>query len=169
MQFDAKKSYIKDSIIRSGIMFMFMFDPHLLIAAESENTATLGAGVGFLSNGLGVNIGLKNESSLRYISLGCFSISSSDSRGTETNCGLGGGWMTTYILNQKNNNHSLGIHLGVTHDNRINKNESRLGITYVYFFNGINGDGWNLGLSPTVEKRDEKTETVLMVQAGYQF
>jgi len=63
---------------------MFIGNTHLIIAAESENTTTIGAGAGFLNSGLDVNIGLKNKSSLRYMSLGCYSVSSSDSRGTKT-------------------------------------------------------------------------------------
>lgn len=155
------------SIVSTLLLFLISF-PLVVYAKESGNT-TIGVGAGFMYTGLGVNIGHRTDTSLLYLSLGCTSISSSSSKGTDTNCGLGGGWVSTDILNQTSNKHGLGLHLNLTHNNFTDDNEKSLGISYIYFFNGINNNGWNLGLSPTIEKRKGETDTVLFLQVGYQF
>ena len=159
----------------SFIQYIFMLVSASLMATglslAGENRTTIGTGVGPMYNGLGLSYGQQEKHFLKYASLGCLDISVSDSRGTEYNCGVGGGFLKSDIFDNKNNKHGIGMHLGATYNQRqgLNKVEVFVAPQYVYFFNGIDDSGLNLGVSLLAGKRDGETEAGAGLQIGYQF
>jgi hypothetical protein len=137
----------------------------------ADDNKSIGVGVGSMYNGLGVSYGLLESNSYKYASIGCLSLSNSDSRGTETNCGIGFGYITTALISKTENNHGLGIHIGVTYNEHKNLDEYEAFISpqYVYFFNGINSSGMNLGVNAWSGKRDGESDNGFGFQIGRQF
>jgi hypothetical protein len=137
----------------------------------ADNNKTLGIGIGSLYNGLGVSFGIQDNTSIRYASLGCLSVSQSDSRGTELNCGVGVGILKTGLIGSLGNKHGMGMHIGATYNehNGLDKVEGFIAPQYVYFFNGIDKHGLNLGASIQFGKRDGESKIGAGVQVGYQF
>lgn len=141
-------------------------------AAQSE--VTFGGGIGALYGGIGVNIGLRTDDDLKYIAAGCPAIGHSDNSGWKLPCGIGIGWIWSGILSKTSNRHGLGFYLGPV---GVNKSEGTdddtarygLGVTYAYFFKGINSKGWHIGITPAISREDENTKGNLLVNGGYQF
>jgi hypothetical protein len=158
---------IKDFAIIKALCFYSLFFANVAIADDSNS---FGVGIGSMYNGIGFSYGLKEETSFRYGSLGCISLSSSDSRGTELNCGIGFGFVTTNMISS-NNNHGVGIHLGLTYNEHENLNEVEGFVSpqYVYFLKGISHSGFNVGANTWFGKRDGSSDSGVGVQAGYQF
>ncbi len=140
-------------------------------ALAAEENGTIGLGIGVLYNGLGLSYGLKNENSLKYISLGCMSVSVSDSRGTESNCGVGVGLVRTDLIENENNRHGVGFHVGATYNEHLGLNKVELFAApqYIYFLNGIDKNGLNFGASVLIGKFDGESKVGAGLQAGYQF
>lgn len=143
-------------------------------ANASQNDVTFGGGLGALYAGFGVNIGLRSEKDFKYIAAGCPAIGYSDNSGWKLPCGIGIGWIWSGILTNKNNKHGLGIYLGpVGVDNGKGADDDKarygIGITYEYFFKGINTNGWHIGITPAMGKEDDNVKGSLLVNGGYQF
>ncbi len=136
----------------------------------ADEQVILGMGIGALYNGLGANIGFTKESDLKYVSLGCISLGYGSYSGISSSCGVGAGWMRSDILSD-NDKHGIGIHLGATYNTSDSKNdmEAFIGIPYVYFFNAMNYDGWNIGFTPLVGKYDDNRIGRLLLNLGYHF
>ncbi len=136
-------------------------------AALAKDGKTIGVGIGALYNGLGLSYGLQGLGTLKYVSLGCLSLSTSRSRGTESNCGLGAGFLRTDLGNR----HGLGVHLGATYNEHANLNSIEMFVApqYVYFFNGIDAPGFNLGASLYFGQYDGDFKIRPGLQVGYQF
>lgn len=142
--------------------------------AQASEEGSFGIGSGALYSGIGMNVALRSETDLRYLSAGCVALGYSDAEGRITACGVGAGWMWADILTEANNNHGVGIYLGpVGWRGRTyvgNKGDTiyGVGISYAYFFSGISRDGWNLGGMLAVG-HDDDANGHLLLQAGYQF
>jgi len=160
-------------MIKNKVVCILLFFLLFVIAdvSSAEEKITFGVGGGFIYNGFGINFGKLDKSDFKYMSLGCIGIGYSTISGIVSNCGIGIGWVRSDILTEKNNKHGLGGHLGVTYNTSANRHETEalLGISYAYFFKGMNKGGWNLGLGPTIVKNNKDTKGGFMLQAGYQF
>lgn len=137
----------------------------------ADETKSFGIGIGVMYNGLGVSYGTQKKDSYKYASLGCLNASESSSRGTEVNCGAGLGYITTTLISNTENNHGVGAHVGATYNEVHGFNEVELFVApqYVYFLNGINKSGFNLGANIFLGKHDGKSEAGAGLQIGYQF
>lgn len=133
----------------------------------ADSGLTFGSGFGALYSGLGVNIGVKREHDLRYLAIGCVGFGRS-SDGTESSCGIGAGWIWTNIF-PANNKSGLGFYVGPIDSDKDHDTVYGFGMTYVYFFKGIDGSSWNLGVTPTIGNYDRDTKGRLLLQVGYQF
>lgn len=69
------------------------------------------------------------------------------------------------------NKHGIGMHVGATYNEHldIDKVEGFVSPQYVYFLNGIDKSGLNIGLSILFGKRDGESEVGAGLQIGYQF
>lgn len=136
-------------------------------------------GIGFGSStygGLGTNIGLVSDTDMKYISVGLKGYQSFG--GAKYSLGIG--WMTTNLISSDSNNHGIGVYIGLVDqeyyyeqkDNYYlekNRNVYGYGLTYNYFFNGINKSGTNLGLSLTNYSYLYENKIGLSLELGYQF
>ncbi|NRB24872.1 hypothetical protein [Shewanella sp.] len=149
------------------ILFIFLI-PSSLKAAE--NDVSIGIGVGLLHSGLGANVAYVSDIDMSYFSAGCDSYSSV----AGATCGVGVGYIRTGIFDE-NGKHGLGAHAGIVgtkskiiNDTKENSAIYGLGISYVYFFNGIKQPGFNLGLGSTLTL-DGNSDLNAAFQIGYQF
>ncbi|MEP1555025.1 MAG: hypothetical protein ABJJ44_20325 [Paraglaciecola sp.] len=149
--------------------FAFLLVPLAFSVNSLADEFSFGAGVGSLYSGVGVNIAMRSDTNLKYLSAGCVSYSD---RGGST-CGVGAGWVTTGLFDFQNTQHGLGAYVGVvgTESTIFRKDEAiyGAGFGYHYFFNGIGISGANAGLSFVVGDANSGTHTGLMAQIGYQF
>lgn len=140
-------------------------------AALADDNETIGVGAGVSYNGLGLSYGFQAEDSLKYISVGCLSIAKSDAFGTELNCGVGMGIVKTNVIHKEGKKHGLGVHVGATYNEYLglNKIETFVAPQYIYFVNGIDKSGANLGGSIVFGKFDGVSKVQVGLQVGYQF
>ena len=140
------------------------------MAPAVAGRTSFGAGLGVLYNGLGINFGLRGETDFKYLALGCAAIGYSSRYGTSSDCGMGTGWMNSAILSDMGR-HALGVHLGLTYDTHEDRDEIEafVGIPYVYFFNGIDTAGLNLGLAPYLGRHNGENRGGFLLNLGYQF
>lgn len=161
----------------------------LMPQAHAEEKFSFGAGIGAMYSGLGINVGLKTENQLKYVAAGCLG----HSRGRSGNdvderdwaCGVGVGMLRTDLFDAGNNKHGLGLYVGAV--GSANESDPKViqrpgsttvvygikpiygvGISYVYFWNGIFDKGLNLGITPAVGF-DNGAKGSLLLQIGYQF
>lgn len=137
-------------------------------AGVADSDLTIGLGFGALYSGLGVNIGMKREHDLGYLAIGCVSFGHSSSSGTESACGVGAGWIWTNIFPASSKT-GLGIYVGPVGSVKDFETVYGIGVTYAYFFKGIDARGWNLGVTPTIGSYDGDTKGGLLLQVGHQF
>jgi len=157
--------------IVTALVGVFALTAHV---SAAEDAMTFGGGIGALYAGIGINIGLRTDHDLKYFAAGCPAIGRSDESGWILPCGVGLGWMRSDLLSRSNNKHGLGIYLGPVGINKgehLDDDKARygLGVTYAYFFSGINAKGWLVGITPAIGKDDNKTKGSLLVNGGYQF
>ena len=132
---------------------------------------SFGIGGGSLYNGLGANIAHKKNDSLRYFAIGCIQVSYGTGSGVKATCGFGTGYVKTNILSSSNK-HGLGIHVGIS---VIGANVEgsdfgyQLGGSYVYFFQGIDSPGWNIGLTPSIDRYNGSNHIGGLFEVGYQY
>ncbi|WP_339773670.1 hypothetical protein [uncultured Paraglaciecola sp.] len=151
-------------------------------AAEDSQTQqySVGIGMGALYSGLGANLALVSKNDMKYLSAGCVEYSSRFG----STCGFGAGWVTTDLFNFDNNKHGFGIYASIAgreHSYRINPDMNGrtyqvkehdiygLGVSYTYFFNGINRSGTTLGISIHGTNADFESSVGGFLQIGYQF
>jgi len=120
---------------------------------------------------LGINTSASTEGGLAFASLGCIGFStgsgSSGSR-NESTCGIGGGFLSTSLIPSKR--HTLGIVGGLNYDTDTNDLVVHVTPSYVFFFNGIENRGLNLGLGSLVLFRDGSFDGVgILLNIGYHF
>ncbi|MBL1260573.1 MAG: hypothetical protein COB33_008585 [Thiotrichaceae bacterium] len=139
------------------------------ICNASENSLGIGAGAPY--TGIGINYGFINNADLKYISFGCMSIGSSSNNAIESNCGFGAGWMRSDIITTKNDNHGIGLHVSATYNTHDNRDDIELfyGVTYGYYFKGMDSQGWSIGFSPSIINDDKGSHSSLWVNLGYQY
>ena len=145
---------------------------HQVMAAESETS--FGVGIGALYSGIGVNAGLRSVNDFKYIAAGCVGIGYSTNSGWILPCGIGAGWMWTGLLSKDDDRNGFGVYVGpvgINKGNTENEYKARygVGITYVYFLNGISANGWNIGITPAIGKEKGNTKGSLLLNIGYQF
>ncbi len=170
--------------IWSGIMAA----PFLLQQVQAEEKFSFGAGIGAMYSGLGINVGLKTDRQLKYLSLGCLGYSrtrSSDVDERDLACGAGVGIIRTDLFAVENNRHGIGLYVGAVGSERESdpkviyrpnsvmaaygvKPVYGVGASYVYFWNGISASGLNLGITPAIGFNNGAKGSLLL-QIGYQF
>lgn len=155
-----------------SIAFVMLVLCFTSISHASDQDVSIGVGVGALYGGIGINAGLRGDNDFRYIAAGCIALSYWSGGGWQAACGVGVGWMWTNILSSSSNKHGLGFYLGpVDHKGSSDNMEGTVygaGVSYGYFFRGINESGWNLGATPAIG-HDDEADAHLILQAGYQF
>lgn len=162
----------------------------LLCSLADAGETTIGLGLGPLYSGLGVNLGLADRSSLKYVAAGCVggsASSGSDSSVSDdgsvtttsaddsytTNCGIGVGLVSSTLL--PGDRQGLGLAAGVSYDTDEDNGagggtEWHLSPTYNFFFSGIERRGFNLGAGPGWTFRDGETDGAeLRLNVGFQF
>jgi hypothetical protein len=147
-------------------IFSIVFHSNVALSADNK---TFGLGIGSLYNGIGMSYGYQSQNSYKYVSLGCLSVAYSSDYGSELNCGIGAGFIMTGLFKLDNNKHGFGAHFGATYNEHYSEIEYFIAPQYVYFFNGINKSGWNLGGSVRVGKYDGESDAIPSFQVGYQF
>ncbi len=145
-------------------LFLLLFS-EITLADENK---TIGVGYGLMYNGLGVMYGIKSESSLKYLSLGCLSVGVSDTSGISSLCGIGIGYITSNLFKSNGNKHGLGIHIGTSYSDTYGI-EAFIAPQYIYFLNGIVSSGLNIGVNVSYGKQEGTTEIIPGFQIGYQF
>jgi len=155
----------------------------LALSSTAQAETTFGMGIGAMYSGLGLNIGKRSSTALSYASLGCQGYSTgnendaestgSASTGSESNCGVGFGRISSAIF--ANNRHAFGLSVAVSHNTDLDQTEVRLRPGYYYFFKGIDQAGFNLGIGPSFyfddsDKNDlDVNEETSFINIGYQF
>jgi hypothetical protein len=142
-------------------------------ASYADSEVSFGAGVGSLYSGLGINVALRGVSHIGYVAAGCVAIghfSSSNTSEWLLPCGIGAGWIWTGLLTKANNRHGIGLYAGPVGDTDNGKvARYGLGVTYEYFLEGVNNNGWNFGITPTIGQKNGKTKGGFFLNTGYQF
>ncbi len=103
---------------------------------------------------------------MKYISAGCWSYSD------RCTYGAGVGWIKTDLFETNTNKHGLGVHFGAVGTERRSFKRhvvNGVGLSYHYFFNGIEESGLNVGLTLLYGKTDHNSGTTTMLEFGYQF
>jgi len=159
----------RNTIALAALLGLFGIDSN-----AAENNTSFGVGAGALYGGIGLNVGLRRENDFRYVAAGCIAFGYGDASGWILPCGVGAGWIWTDLLPTANDRHGLGFYLGpvgIRPDKYGYDDKARygVGITYLYFFNGVNASGWNVGITPAVGKEDGDRTGSLLINAGYQF
>jgi len=143
-----------------------------LEASASDKDISFGLGLGALYGGIGINIGLQRENDFRYIAAGCTEFGYDSVSGWQAACGVGAGWIWADILSKSNNKHGIGFYIGPVGYEGSHRDPEivyGVGVSYDYFFKGINSSGWNVGVTPAIGRHNGDTEGYLLLQVGYQF
>ncbi|MBI3606948.1 MAG: hypothetical protein HY207_03160 [Nitrospirae bacterium] len=142
-----------------------------LVAKPARAEVSFGAGFGALYSGLGINLGLKRSTDFRYLGVGCLGVGHSDSAGWSLPCGVGVGWIWANILPGLGNQHGVGFYAGpVGHRSDDNgKDRYGMGISYMYFWKGIDSRGLVVGVTPAVGNDGGQTKGRVLITIGYQF
>lgn len=152
------------------LVFLFSLITNWATAVSAADRTSFGLGLGALYNGLGANVAWTSPDDMKFVSAGVSGYIYS-SHGDDTAVfGIGAGWLKTDILTGKNNKHGLGINLALDYYQRASKIEPAIRIPYVFFFNGVDQKGLNLGIAPFVRwSSDNSTDFGALIQIGYQF
>lgn len=173
-----KRSF--DKKVMLGIMAMLL----LMQQVQAEEKFSFGAGIGAMYSGLGVKLGLKTDRQLKYLSLGCLGYKH-NSENRDSACGAGVGIIRTDLFAADNDKHGLGLYVGTV--GSANESDPKviyglgsmtvvyeikpvygIGISYVYFWDGILDKGLNLGITPAIGF-DNGAKGSVLLQVGYQF
>lgn len=162
------------------IIKLFIFTAIFIIPQNinADNKYTLGLGLGSaLYGGLGANVGVLSQHDMKYISAGVKSYGSFSG----FTYGAGIGWIKTDLIETGSNKHGIGCYVGIT-DKEIKptKNDIILdpdnyeyvyghGLTYNYFFSGIDKSGTNLGFGLINSHYSNTREVSAFFAWGYQF
>jgi len=135
------------------------------LGIEAKEKISFGVGMGATYSGLGINVSHLSKNDMKYVSSGCISYSSYYG----STCGVGAGWIKTDLLKTDSNKHGLGGYIGIVgreyKPNFFNpETEAKygVGVGYHYFFNGIDKEGSNIGLTLV-------SDNAVFLQWGYQF
>jgi hypothetical protein len=142
----------------------------LPVSTFADGNYSLGLGYGILYNGIGFNIAATKRNEIKYATIGCLGVSYSQSDDFNGNCGIGFGLVNTDILSNSNR-HGLGIHIGTTYNTTLDddKYEPFAGISYTYFTDGIDREGFTLGVAPIIGRHNEENDAAILLNIGYQF
>jgi hypothetical protein len=155
---------MRATIIVTAVLIALISTPSL-----AADRTSFGLGLGSLYNGLGVNIAWTAPDDMKYLAGGCSGYSHSSIDGTNLRCGAGFGWLRTDILTRKNDRHGLGLNIALEYDQQTSDAVPILRVPYVFFFNGINQKGLNIGVAPSVAWEDGGADFGALIQIGYQF
>lgn len=141
---------------------------------------SVGAGIGAMYNGVGVNVARSTYTDLGYVAAGCTSYSTISG----SSCGLSVGWIKTDLFSTDSNKHGFGLYAGkldeenytsytLTNQGRVyyqhDKDIYGAGVSYTYFTNGINRPGPTYGISVHTTNAEFKSRYAGFLQVGYQF
>jgi len=143
---------------------------------KAENKFTYGIGLGVASyGGLGVNVGVVSPNDVKYLSFGAVSYGSLQG----FNYILGLGWSRTDIIKTASNKHGLGIFAGIVDQELDVDKYSNIhgeqnvyggGLTYNYYFNGIQNSGAKIGIAILYGYYEDDKESIIgSIEVGYQF
>ena len=159
----------------SVMISLFVFQP-----AIAEESFSVGAGLGAMYSGLGINLSLKSETQMKYVSVGAVACYQNNNGPTKCTVGIGVGLLRTDMFSSANNNHGVGLYIGAVgaeqrgspfNGGAVNDFKAiyGAGISYIYFWEGINVSGLNVGFTPAIGFRGGRSMPGLLVQFGYQF
>ena len=156
-------------MMRKLILCLMVLATFWSASSNANDEISYGIGTGALTSGLGVNAALRSENHMGYIAAGCLGIGYSNEQGWILPCGIGAGWIQTDLLTNANNHHGLGIYVGPVGMNDDKKARYGVGVTYVYFMQGVNAKGWNFGFTPATGQDNGTDKGSLLINVGYQF
>lgn len=137
--------------------------------SASNQSSSIGLGMGPLYYGIGANLTIPRKHSYNYLSIGCPEVGYGGDSGWITSCGVGYSIVTAEW--SSNRKHGVGITTGVAYKQRYYGNgpSYSLGVSYGYFFNSIDNAGWNLQISPGYQYFNEDFSPMAILGFGYQF
>jgi hypothetical protein len=162
-----------DMIFNKLIMGILLFAP-FTVFSEDNWDSTFGVGLGVGYSGLGLNVGIHDEEHSYLGSVGCYSYS--DSFGST--CGVGVAWQSSVFFRNTDNekNHATSFYLGIVGAETIvdegKANDRAIyggALSYIYFLNGRNNNGFNFGVSLAIGNAERESNTNTLFQIGYQF
>lgn len=137
----------------------------------ADSTATsFGIGGGMMYSGLGVNYGVKNSDTFKYLSFGTTLLGYGSQNGLYSDFGVGAGYVTTQW--STNNKHGLGVDARISYSRPDYKSEGvsfKSSISYLYFFNNLTNPGWNIGLTLGIGYYNNEIYYIGPFSVGYQF
>ena len=162
-----------------AIIFATALAPSQSAVAETR----IGIGLGALYNGIGFNFSKSSTKGLAFGSVGCLGFSSSsgmsesdgvvtvEPESTETNCGVGFGFLSVEPFSSSK--HAIGASLGLSYNTGTNDTsgiEWSLTPNYVYFLNGVENRGLNLGVGGVLTYRDSGFDSPgVLFNFGFHF
>lgn len=137
--------------------------------SQADDQISIGVGIGPAYGGLGINVARIVTGNMHYGAIGCFAYSPDRS---DTACGAAIGWISTNIFAPTMDKHGIGIHLGAVGSENTPTDITTVyggGVTYTYFFRGLNSRGTNIGASIVAGEYQRGVKTELLIQVGHQF
>jgi len=160
----------RDIILGNKNIFLFFLCAAYSVPSFSESQDNkFGIGFGAIYNGVGISYRTKYEKIYNYYSVGCPRAGYGQSSGFMTNCGIGYSLLVADI--SKENNHGVVGSVGVNYVNSIAASgvAYTVGINYVYFFDGVDGSGWNIQTGPIYEYFKGRYDLAGIIGFGYQY
>ncbi len=157
-------------IIIFSLTLFFIF-PGLSKAEDGH--FSIGAGVGSMYSGIGFNLAHVNSNNIKYMSIGCIAYEENSDGTSDEACGVGIGWLNSDLIFSESSNSALGFYAGPVGFSRPEAETIDAlygaGITYAYFFNGIQKPGMAIGITPAYSRYKGAGSGHLLFSVGYQF
>ncbi len=156
----------------------------VLLPIQSALAETrIGLGLGVLYNGIGFNYSKSTENGLAFGSVGCLRISTgggsietdgvvtSEADTTDTNCGVGFGFFSTDLFT--GSRHTVGASVALNYNpDTVNNSGMEWSVIpgYVYFPNGVESRGLNLGVGGVFTYSDDDSDNPgILFNIGFHF
>ncbi len=150
-------------IIKKAIIALTILQ--VSIISHSIEDITIGAGMGGLYSGMGLNVGIKSQSDFKYVSAGLAPYASRDGNTYATSMG----YVNAGLIDANKAKHAIHVYMGFI-NNEIEYNYTPyMGTGYLYFFNGIRRNGGNLGITFMDGNKKDGLGFKTYLQLGYQF
>ncbi|MBI3775363.1 MAG: hypothetical protein HY273_07400 [Gammaproteobacteria bacterium] len=150
-------------------VFGCVFLAVLAHAAKADDKISFGVGLGAAYGGVGINVARITAGNMYYGAVGCYAYSTGEK---DAACGGALGWISTNLFAQANDQHGIGVVIGAV---GAENNSSGLnavyggGVTYTYFFSGLNQRGANVGAGIAGGDYKRGVDSILLIQLGIQF
>lgn len=169
--------YLKSAAM-AVILALLSFQSYATTQLNAEDYDwTLGLGIGTMYSGIGANFGLRSDTDIKYLSIGCFEYSSIYGG----KCGAGIGWINSNWIIPESKHHAMSTFIGISGaergteitSNGTFKTDSRtiygIGLGYQYFMNGIDESGFTIGFAVVARAAEYEDKLVPAINIGYQF